>query len=106
MIHTKLIVGKGGREHSSIVEQLSGYTVCVCVWMYPVCVCVRACVCVCVCVCGCVCVCVCVCSILQDPELLSEVNAELLEPLLPSDVLEPLVEQHLAEKEVRNNHTP
>src|SRR4029434_6105883 len=65
----------------------------------PVCVCVRACVCVCVCVCACVCVCVCVCSILQDPELLSEVNAELLEPLLPSDVLKPLVEQHLEDKE-------
>ena len=27
MIHTKLVVGKVG-EHSSIVEQLSGYTVC------------------------------------------------------------------------------
>ena len=28
MIHTKLIVDKVGREHSSIVKQLSGYIVC------------------------------------------------------------------------------
>ena len=27
MMHTKLIVDKMGKEHSSIVEQLSGYTV-------------------------------------------------------------------------------
>ena len=27
-VHTKLIVDKRGNEYSSVVEQLSGYTVC------------------------------------------------------------------------------